>query len=88
MGKSTISMAIFHCYVSSPEGKHHKNQVVFGHDMDFSIPRTAEHFEDENFEGAAGQRRVSKNHGDLTIDDDYTGNHAQIWVNYNELTTS
>ena len=23
MGKSTISMAIFNCYVSSPEGKHH-----------------------------------------------------------------
>ena len=22
MGKSTISMAIFHCYVSSPEGTH------------------------------------------------------------------
>ena len=22
MGKSTISMAIFHCYVSSPEGNH------------------------------------------------------------------
>ena len=23
MGKSTISMAIFHCYVSSPEGNNH-----------------------------------------------------------------
>ena len=23
MGKSTISMVIFHCYVSSPEGNHH-----------------------------------------------------------------
>ena len=26
MGKSTISMAIFHCYVSSPEGNHHSNR--------------------------------------------------------------
>lgn len=34
------------------------DEVVFGHDMDFSIPRTAEHFEDENFEGAAGQRSL------------------------------
>ena len=32
-------------------------QVVFGHDMDFSISRTAEHLEDANFEGAAGRRR-------------------------------
>ena len=31
MGKSTISMAIFHCYVSSPEGKLHKP-------MDSAVP--------------------------------------------------
>eukprot|EP00434_Breviolum_minutum_P003783 symbB.v1.2.003331.t1/scaffold171.1/size348550/8 len=34
------------------------DEVVFGHDMDFSISRTAEHLEDANFEGAAGRRYV------------------------------
>ena len=37
-------------------------QVVFGHDMDFSISRTAEHLEDANFEGAAGRRRGKAKH--------------------------
>jgi len=32
MGKSTISMAIFHCYVSSPEGM--KNPPFLGGDFD------------------------------------------------------
>ena len=30
MGKSTISMAIFNCYVSSPEGNREKHTRVFG----------------------------------------------------------
>ena len=31
MGKSTISMAIFNCYVSSPEGNTDKTQTLFVH---------------------------------------------------------
>ena len=30
MGKSTISMVIFHSYVSLPEGKHHGNTRLRG----------------------------------------------------------
>ena len=39
MGKSTISMAIFHCYVSSPEGKWEKAPSLlagFGHGLQLS----------------------------------------------------
>eukprot|EP00435_Cladocopium_sp_Y103_P019283 s711_g4.t1 len=39
------------------------DEVVFGHDMDFSIPRIAEHLEDQNFEGAAGRRSVGHRQG-------------------------
>ena len=28
MEKSTISMAIFHCYVSPPEGKYHRTNIL------------------------------------------------------------
>ena len=41
MGKSTISMAIFHCYVSSPEGTGHHSWTIHVHQWvetsDFSI---------------------------------------------------
>jgi len=50
MGKSTISMAIFHCYVSSPEGIYphllakssHESQVVSGHAAPLTLEATGQ----------------------------------------------
>ena len=40
MGKSTISMAMFHCYVSSPEGKmvDHSSPYWNSHNLGLKIP--------------------------------------------------
>ena len=74
MGKSTISMAIFHCYVSSAEGS------LKGSKRTMNTEST-----ERAFVTSPGPEQLLESYDDADVEESY--DHI-IWVNYNDLTAT